>query len=405
VSRRAVAAMPAEWHRPCDGLTTGAALAMLACASAAAEEDRQPRTMLQAGYTADFLANVGGGLRRDSAYLHRIDLLAALERDGFADGQSITLVGNLIQTNDSTFSDAIVGDTQIVSNIDAPGGVRVLEAWLQYAFASRVSLKAGLYDLNSEFDYVHAGAFFINSSHGIGPDLSQSGENGPSIFPVTGLGARVEFPTGDRGLLRMAVIDGVPGAPDDPDRTSLHLSSDEGALIIAESNWSLSERLHAYGGMWIYTADFPVLDAASADERARAWGAYAAIDGRVNDELSAWLRLGHANPSVHRFDGYLGAGAVWHAEAVAPRLTLGVAVGWARASEAFRNASRLAAESAANREFNLELSARFELNDWLVLQPDLQWVRHPGARADIDDAWVVGLRVEAVRVLVDDPRW
>ena len=378
------------------------AIAIVALDAAEADVASSPQWQLQAGYTADLLANVRGGLRRDSAYLQRIDLLAELEGAGFAEGHSITAFGNLIQTNDTTFSEPIVGDTQVVSNIDAPGGVRVLEAWLQYAFASGTSLKLGLYDLNSEFDYIETGSFFINSSHGIGPDVSQSGANGPSIFPVTGLAVRVEIPTSDRSRLRLAVLDGVPGAPDDPDRTSLHLSSEEGALLIAESDWMLSERLRAFGAVWAYTEEFPVLDASDSNERSEAWGAYLGIDGRVDEQLSAWLRLGHANPAVHQFEAYLGAGLLWHDPDVAPRLTFGAAAGWARTSTSFRDASSLADELPAGREFNLELSARLQINEWLALQPDLQWIRHPGGRVDIEDAWVLGLRLEVALDLASD---
>ena len=71
--------------------------------------------------------------------------------------------------------------------------MKLYEAWFeQTLFDDRLSFKAGLYDLNTEFDVVETAGLFINSSHGIGPDFSQSGVNGPSIFPTTSLGIRVK---------------------------------------------------------------------------------------------------------------------------------------------------------------------------------------------------------------------
>lgn len=84
-------------------------------------------------------------------------------------------------------SNEAVGNAQIVGNIDAPAGIRPFEAYVAMRFGPGDGslIKVGLIDLNSEFDVQGAGAFLINTSHGIGLDFSQSGINGPSIFPTT----------------------------------------------------------------------------------------------------------------------------------------------------------------------------------------------------------------------------
>jgi carbohydrate-selective porin OprB len=33
-----------------------------------------------------------------------------------------------------------------------------------------------------------------------------------------------------------------------------------------------------------------------------------------------------------------------------------------------------------------------QINEYLVLQPDIQYVQNPAASASLDDAWVFGLR-------------
>ena len=99
-----------------------------------------------------------------------------------------------LYNNGSTLenSDELVGDLQVISNIDASHAWRVFEFWYEFG-EGPWSVRTGLYDLNSEFDVNETGGLFLNSSHGMGPDFSQTGENGPSIFPgfVTGIARRV----------------------------------------------------------------------------------------------------------------------------------------------------------------------------------------------------------------------
>jgi carbohydrate-selective porin OprB len=89
-------------------------------------------------------------------------------------------------------SEDLVGDLLTVSNIDAEPGTRVLEAWVDVPVAARWSLRLGKYDLNTEFDAIAAARLFLSSSQGVGPELSQSGAEGPSIYPRTAFGLRVE---------------------------------------------------------------------------------------------------------------------------------------------------------------------------------------------------------------------
>ena len=41
-----------------------------------------------------------------------------------------------------------------------------------------------------------------------------------------------------------------------------------------------------------------------------------------------------------------------------------------------------------------ELAYRVQLTGWLVVQPMVQWVSNPGADSAVDDATIVGARVE-----------
>ena len=86
---------------------------------------------------------------------------------------------------------SIANNIQGISNIEADRGFEILESWVQFESNSTFSLEFGIVNFNSQFDHIDEADFFINPSQGIGPDLSNTGLYGPSIFPYTSLGIEV----------------------------------------------------------------------------------------------------------------------------------------------------------------------------------------------------------------------
>ena len=106
---------------------------------------------LEATYTADLWRNADGGLMTGTRYLDNLDVTLAINLDEVWEGTAGTIFLYGLYNNDTTFSDDLVGDLQVVSNIDAPEGFRLFEAWYQWQNGP-LSIRTGLYDLNSEFD-------------------------------------------------------------------------------------------------------------------------------------------------------------------------------------------------------------------------------------------------------------
>jgi porin len=113
----------------------------------------------------------------------------------------------------------------------------------------------GKYDLNRDFDVLVSSGVFLGAQYGIGTDISQTGANGPSVFPVTSLSLRLATEWNERWTTRFAILDGVPGDPKDPGKTTIYIDFDEGALLIGElARDSLNTRV--LFGAWGYTAKF-----------------------------------------------------------------------------------------------------------------------------------------------------
>jgi porin len=189
-------------------------------------------------YTADYFSNRRGGIERGSVFLGNLDLLFTLDAETAFGWTGTTFFVYILGTHGGDPSD-LVGDAQGLDNIAAPSTIKLYELLGEVRLAPQFSLLAGLYDVNSEFDVIDTSQDFINSSFGIGPDFSQSGRNGPSIFPITSLGLRAKIQPSMRFYLQAAALDGVSGDPDDPKGTRISINDNEGALFVGEGGWLL----------------------------------------------------------------------------------------------------------------------------------------------------------------------
>jgi porin len=363
------------------------ALAILATALASPAFSESPYTW-NATYTGEWWRNQDGGLDTGTRYLDNLDVTLSIdaERAFGLPGVEFFLYG--LYNNGQSFGGELTGDMHGVSNIETGvQAARLYEAWADWRFGAdrRQSLRFGLYDLNSEFDNTESGGLFINSAHGVGSELADSGRNGPSIFPVTSLALRwrADF---EHWSVLAAAFDGVPGDPDHPKRTTIRFDEGDGALLIGEVQRRGERVKKAAIGVWHYTADFPDVEDRDANGdpvmRSGNSGVYGLIDVRLlgdvaapDRQLTGFLRIGIADDDVSSIERYIGAGLTWR----------GIGLAYAHVH---------AIAPARGNEDNLELTWRVAVTDWLTLQPDLQYIINPGLEPGSDHALAFGLRFE-----------
>ncbi len=225
---------------------------------AAVEEKKQaPAVDLTVLYTAELWRNTSGGIRRGGRYLDNLDVTLTVDAERALGWRGATLFVYGLYNNGHAFSGDLVGDAQTVSNIETGvAAARLYQAWVEQRFAGgRASIKVGLYDLNSEFDSTNVGSLSLLSSHGIGPEFGQSGQNGPSIFPYTSLAVRGAYKIGAALTVRAAVLDGVPDDPLQPRRTAIILRRGNGLLGVAEVDY-VGRVVNITAGYWRYSARF-----------------------------------------------------------------------------------------------------------------------------------------------------
>ena len=349
-------------------------------------------------YTGEVWSAVSGGLDDDARYLANLDLTIEADLEKLAGWTGATVFAYGLYNNDSSISD-LVGDVQTVSNIETDvEAFRLYEAWLQQRLGEKASIKIGLYDLNSEFDALDTAGLFINSAHGIGSDIGLTGENGPSIFPVTSLGARLEYGFASDWAVRLAVLDGVPGDPDRPKRTAVQLGDGDGALIAAEVEAPMPHG-RVLLGHWRYTGQFEQLDGEMDDGNLgvylraehRLWPEPGAGEPNAGKQgLAGFARAGWSKGDINPYNVFLGGGLVYTGVFEGPPDDrLGLAVAAAFSSRRFRSLAEV-----ERAEVNVEVTYHLPITDFFALQPNVQYIVNPSADPALKNARAVGLRAE-----------
>ena len=364
-------------------------------AKASELEEQATPLELELAYTADVWNLASGDGADDLRYLDNFDIVLNADMEELAGLNDTTVSFYGLYNNGNFFSEDVVGDALVISNIEAPvQAFRLYEAWVEHRFGGGpVSARFGLYDLNSEFDALETSSLFIGSAHGIGADISQSGETGPSIFPITSLALRLEYEASDALTFRAAVLDGVAGAPDNLQKTAVNLSESDGALVITEADYQAGP-FRAIGGVWHYTSSVDRHDSAGKGDSQGAYirGESILLEGENGlGELSGFFRAGWANGAVNDFSAFYSAGLVYdgilHPDG---EDQFGFAVAYAGVSDKYLAAN----PESADNETVVELTYRTPTTEWFSLQPNIQYVINPGLDPVARNALAVGLRVE-----------
>lgn len=376
-----------------------------------------------ATYDGETVSDLSGGAKRGSTYHGSLQLQAAFDFErlfGWADTTGFVYGMGLHGGQ----PDDLVGGAQGVSSITGPRGARLDEAWLQRNFlGNRLSLLGGRYDLNGEFYRLHSAALFLNSSFGIGPEFSQSGAAGPSVFPSTALAARVQYKATPDLVVRAAVLNGTPYNRASENATT---RSGNGALVVAEAAYlerpgsaeprnrglrtgrfsELTPYDDKYAiGLWHYTATFNDLSATDSSGEPMSHrgssGGYLLVDRLLTrspapsgPRIAAFLQLGAGDARVNRFGSYVGAGLVASSLIPGPSNEVGIAVASARNGAQYLQLQEQLGAPAQRSETAVELTYLAQMSKSVAVQPSLQYIVHPNTDQAIKNALAFLLRFE-----------
>ncbi|RAK58062.1 carbohydrate porin [Phenylobacterium deserti] len=372
-----------------------AACVLMAMAGAAQAQEKAWSTEIV--YTADVMGPVSGGASRAGRFLDNLDVVVDGDLERIAGWRGATVHAHLLNNSGGKPND-LAGTLQGVDNIEvSQARGRLYELWVEQALRDgAVSVRGGLYAVDSEFYSTEASGLLIAPSFGVGSEFASTGPNGPSIFPLTALAVRVKAEGGGR-YVQAAVVNAEPASLNDAE--DLQMGLDDGAILIGEAG--LQGPAHVAIGAWTYTEKQTVLEASLAGApgpRRSARGGYVLAEGPLPQRAglpaaSVFVRAGISDGQTTPFRGGWQAGVRF--QGVLPgspdsEASFGVQQGFlsgrARAAGAAEGLELGEAESG----FEATLSQRFGR---LTVQPDLQLIRHPSGDRTRDLAVIVGARV------------
>lgn len=378
-------------------------LSFAAAPALADPTDKLPTLTVATRETFDAF-DVPAGIDPGTAILNKIQVSATLR------GEQLGLNGWLVHAQGIRFDGQSLsrrlGDIQTADNIEAVPATRLFEAYLSKMWDNgdhSLALRFGLIDLNSQFDSVDPASLMLNSSHGIGPDLSRSGRNGPSIYPVTATGSTVTWVKSKKLTFRLGLFDGVAGSPSAPHAfLAERLKPSDGLLVIGQTDWQLTKNSRVEAGAWGYTAAQQGPDGRKAHDH----GAYGSYEAPLDllPHLNFWVRAGFAHAQAQSIAGYVGGGIVQQGTVSGrPDDRLGIAIAHAIIGEPAVHALGLHhAETSFEITYQTKISRRF------VIQPDVDYIHHPAGIARAPDSLGIGVRfvyavAYPIRMTASDP--
>lgn len=347
---------------------------------------------LQGSMTLDVLDDARGGLHRGVSPIYTLDLIGELDtaRAGWWEHGRFHVY--LLGTAGDSLNKR-TGDMQFASNIEGGSTFTVLEAWYEHDFLDdRLSWLVGLHDLNADFYMPQYGQLFVNSSLGLGIDMSQVGI---STFPATSFGTRLAFAPTVTTYVMAGLYDGVPGDPAHPYGTQVVFGTGDGLFAIGEAGMHSADDAPYYKlaiGGWYHTRRFDDYTGRTRNENSGLYGLAERElwrDAESGRSVGSFVQIGTAEGDRNQTGIYLGAGLnVTGLLPARPSDVFGVGIAQARNSGRFLDANPALRDAETALEFTYQLAP----TSWLTLQPDLQYIIDPSTDPATDDAVVVGMR-------------
>ncbi|MEH3046265.1 carbohydrate porin [Sphingomonas adhaesiva] len=350
-------------------------------------------------YKADATGVATGGVRRGVRFLDNLDVVADADLDRAIAWKRASAHVSLLNNLGGRPND-LVGSIQGVDNIEvANSRLKLYEAWLEQGIGERVTLRAGLYDVNSEFYQNDAAGLLVSPMFGVGSELASTGTNGPAIFPSTALAVRLRVAT-ERHYAAIAVVNAKAGTIGDAE--GVDLSGRDGALLIGEAG--LTGRGKLAVGAWRYTRKQPAIippGVTVTDDHHLSQGIYLLAEHDLIGEaegdarhLVGFLRLGVSDGRTTPFRGGWQAGMLLErAVATRPASAFSLGAGNGALARSYRLSNPADLPPLGTSETIVEVTYRDEIVPGVSLQPDIQYVINPSADPTIDDALVLGIRV------------
>jgi len=301
--------------------------------------------------------------------------------------QGMGIFGNKSSANYS-------GDLQIFSNIESDSRIFLYQCYYKQTLGKLI-IKFGQLDLNADYSVSGYGSSLVNSSFGIIPTVSL---NMPApIFSYLSAGASFKYMFTNRLTFQTAFFNGNPGNFE-TNRYNLNwnFSKEGGWLNISEFHYKTKSNLKQGKykfGIFYHSKEFE--NPSDLTSIKGNFGFFAMGDQQLTEEkntikngLSLFFEISYSSSDANLIGKYYALGLIYR----------GIFNGWNEDEFTMALASVRIGDNMLNynpglynNESALEVTYKKYITPAFIIQPDFQYILHPGADRQINGNVTVGL--------------
>lgn len=389
-------------------------------------------------YIGEVWGTASGGIKRTTQYADRIEGVVDVDFGKVLALPGLTFHTNFYQIDSQLFSGQAVGSIAPISGVEARSTFRLYELWFERSFAGTgLSVRAGQLAADTEFMISATAGQFVSAAFGWPDILAADLTSGGPAYPLATPGIRVKWEAPSKLTLLAALFNGDPAGPGDRDpqianRHGTNFRLNDDPLLMVEAQYKVNQEKTDTGLAGTYKIGGFTHFGSFQDQRfddagvSRAfgatsgrllhhnWGAYGVVDQQIwrpkgagpDQGVSLFTRLAFAPSDRNLVSTYLDGGIVFAGLiASRPDDSFGLAVAWDRISDDARNLDRDVValgtpQPIRSEQVLLELNYKAQVVPGFYIQPDFQYIWHPGGNIPdpndstraIPNAAVVGVR-------------
>jgi porin len=396
----------------------------------------------QVNYIGEVLDNASGGMRQGAIYDNRLELCIDADLEKLSGWQGAALHANGYWIAGRGLSGDYVGNLLTVSNIEALPSTRLYEAWFEQKLADgEIAVRVGQLGADTEFLMSTYAGLFVNATFGWPGITAADLPSGGPAYPLATPGIRLKLAPSDQLSFLLGLYDGNPagpgsGDPQERDPNGLDFRVTDPPLLIGEGQYSYNLDANAglagtvKVGIWDHfgtfaderfdTAGVPLAAPASngiAQRLSGDYGVYGVVDQMIyhlpGDDptkgVGIFTRISASPDDRNLISFYADAGINFSGIiASRPNDSFGLAIAYSQISDSVSAAEQDAVyytdeqRPIQDYEAALELTYQAQIVPGWTVQPDFQYIFHPGghianpfnpAGVAIPNAAVVGVRM------------
>ncbi|MBX9742199.1 MAG: carbohydrate porin [Chthoniobacterales bacterium] len=372
---------------------------------------------LGVSFVNEVWGNTVGGLKRGTVAPGLIQLATGVDLEKLVHWKGASFYSRWACITGEDPGPTLTGDLFGVSNIAGLNTFRNVELWLQQNFLEdKISLRAGQIVADSEFIISDYAALFINNTFGWPAFIFTSIPNGGPGYPTGVPGFRIRLEPTESFSLKAGIFDGVYSQSVNNHGFYWDLNQQDGLFYITEAAYRYQCRElpgQVKAGAWGSSGNFINMATPSTSLNGD-YGFYWIIDQMIyrpltfadkknlnstptptfDRGLGTFARIAFEPANLNLMSFYFDTG--FNYKGLFPKREndlLGIAMTYGQMTSTGLNSIQQSQGTApAWMEMIFELTYQAQINSFLSLQPDLQYIINPGTTQNLPNALVIGLR-------------